>query len=105
MLSLSSAHSATLPALAFEGATKRNRPNLNIGTLVYAKVLPNANSRDAEPELTCVDLRTGKAEGFGELKATEKVDDEREKRPISSVTEKEKNVCMCWDISLALARA
>ena len=29
---------ASLSYLAFEGATKRNRPNVNIGDIVYAKV-------------------------------------------------------------------
>jgi len=30
---------ALLPALAFEGATKRNKPNLPLGALVYARVV------------------------------------------------------------------
>ena len=58
---------AQLDALAFEGATKRSKPNLKIGTLVYARVV--SALRDMEPELECVDGATGKAEGFGELKA------------------------------------
>ena len=29
---------ASLSYLAFEGATKRNRPNVNVGDIVYAKV-------------------------------------------------------------------
>lgn len=48
---------ATLPALAFEGVTRRNRPRLEAGDVVYAKVT-NA-PRDADTELTCV-LATGK---------------------------------------------
>lgn len=68
-VTLFSAHSATLPVLAFEGATRRNRPNLEIGALVYARVV-RAESW-TEPEISCVDAVTGKAEGLGELKATE----------------------------------
>jgi exosome complex component RRP40 len=56
---------ASLSALAFEGATRRNRPNLNIGDAVYARVI-SAN-RDLDPEVSCVDA-TGRAAGFGQLK-------------------------------------
>ncbi len=45
--------SALLPQLSFEGATKRNRPNLRAGDVVYARVA--SASRDMEPVLTCVD--------------------------------------------------
>lgn len=55
---------AVLPALAFEGVTKRNRPRLEPGDLVYARV--TAAPRDAETEITCV-LATGKSGGFGAL--------------------------------------
>eukprot|EP00282_Hemiselmis_andersenii_P033785 CAMPEP_0169466370 /NCGR_PEP_ID=MMETSP1042-20121227/21731_1 /TAXON_ID=464988 /ORGANISM="Hemiselmis andersenii, Strain CCMP1180" /LENGTH=237 /DNA_ID=CAMNT_0009579417 /DNA_START=15 /DNA_END=728 /DNA_ORIENTATION=+ len=61
---------AILPALSFEGATKRSRPRLNIGATVYARVCQAI--RDCEPELTCVCLTskkgwmTGQAI-FGEL--------------------------------------
>ncbi len=48
----------TLPALGFEGATRRNRPTLAPGDLVYARVA--AASRDAGPELACTDA-SGKA--------------------------------------------
>lgn len=30
---------ATLSYMAFEGATKRNRPNVHVGDIVYAKVI------------------------------------------------------------------
>ncbi|QRV77556.1 exosome complex component RRP40 [Ceratobasidium sp. AG-Ba] len=63
---IGSAHSATLDALAFEGATKRNKPNLKVGTVVYARV--SLAHRDMEPELECFDASTRKADGFGELK-------------------------------------
>ncbi|WFD22243.1 exosome non-catalytic core subunit rrp40 [Malassezia equina] len=68
-VTLFSAHSATLPVLAFEGATRRNRPNLEVGALVYARVV-RAESW-TEPEISCVDAVTGKAEGLGELKSAE----------------------------------
>ncbi|KDQ62474.1 hypothetical protein JAAARDRAFT_122257 [Jaapia argillacea MUCL 33604] len=63
---IGAAHTANLDALAFEGATKRNRPNLKIGSLVYARV--SLAHKDMEPELECFDAQSRKAEGFGELK-------------------------------------
>lgn len=63
---IGSAHQASLDALAFEGATKRNRPNLKVGSLVYARV--SLAHKDMEPELECFDAQTRKSEGFGELK-------------------------------------
>jgi exosome complex component RRP40 len=64
---------ATLPSLAFEGATKRNKPNLQVGAVVYARVA--VANRDMDPELSCVsphvkarkDWVTGETV-FGELK-------------------------------------
>ncbi len=44
---------ASLSFLAFEGATKKNRPNVQLGDIVYAKLL--VASKDMEPELVCVD--------------------------------------------------
>ncbi|KAL5501799.1 RRP40 [Sanghuangporus vaninii] len=60
------AHVATLDGYAFEGATKRNRPNLKINSLVYARV--SLAHKDMDPELECFDAQTRKSEGFGELK-------------------------------------
>lgn len=57
---------ASLHYLSFEGATKRNRPNLRNGDLIYAKVFEA--SKHAEAELTCVD-ETGRARGMGALPA------------------------------------
>jgi len=54
---------ATLSAMAFESATKRNRVTVQLGDLVYAKV--NVAFEDLEPEIVCVNLRTGKADGMG----------------------------------------
>lgn len=45
--------SASLSYLSFEGATKKNRPDVQIGDIVYAKML--VASKDMEPELVCVD--------------------------------------------------
>ncbi|TIA83750.1 hypothetical protein E3P98_00594 [Wallemia ichthyophaga] len=61
-----SASTANLDALAFEGATKRNKPNLKVGSLVYARI--SLAHRDMETELECLNPATGKAEGYGELK-------------------------------------
>ena len=55
---------ALLPQLSFEGATKRNRPNLQPGDVVYARVVEA--SRDLEPVLTCVDA-LGRSGGLGRL--------------------------------------
>jgi len=55
---------ASLSYLAFEGATKKNRPAVAVGDLVYAKLL--VASRDMEPELVCVDSY-GKKAGMGVL--------------------------------------
>ncbi|SJL07489.1 related to Exosome complex component rrp40 [Armillaria ostoyae] len=63
---IGSAHPASLDGLAFEGASKRNRPNLKIGSLVYARV--SLAHKDMEPELECFEAQTRKSEGFGELK-------------------------------------
>ncbi|XP_034668791.1 exosome complex component RRP40 [Drosophila subobscura] len=49
---IGSADIASIPYLAFEAATKKNRPDLNPGDIIYARVL-NA-SADIEPELVCV---------------------------------------------------
>lgn len=82
-MDIGSAHSASLDALAFEGATKRNKPTLKarsrysqgtlanvvpqVGSLVYARV--SLANRDMEPEVECIDPTTHKADGFGELKS------------------------------------
>ena len=44
---------AALSYLAFENATKKNRPDVNVGDVVCAKLL--IAHRDLEPELVCVD--------------------------------------------------
>ncbi|KAJ3353919.1 spermidine resistance protein [Entophlyctis luteolus] len=61
-----SAHPAALGVLAFEGATKRNRPNLEVGDLIYARV--SLANKDMEPEVECINPTTNKADGYGEIK-------------------------------------
>ena len=79
---IGSAHQASLDGLAFEGVSRRNRPNLKVcwvlilsdcevysrqvNSLVYARV--SLAHKDMEPELECFDAQTRKADGFGELK-------------------------------------
>ncbi|KAI5123122.1 hypothetical protein M0805_001477 [Coniferiporia weirii] len=65
-IDIGAAHVATLDGYAFEGATKRNKPNLKIDSLVYARV--SLAHKDMDPELECFDAQTRKAAGFGELK-------------------------------------
>ncbi|KXJ21938.1 putative exosome complex component rrp40 [Exaiptasia diaphana] len=55
---------ASLSFLAFEGATKRNRPNLQIGDVVYARL--SVANKDMEPELDCTD-GAGRSTGLGAL--------------------------------------
>ncbi|KAG5456798.1 MAG: hypothetical protein BJ554DRAFT_3353 [Olpidium bornovanus] len=59
------AHPALLDALAFEGANRRNKPQLAVGSLVYARV--SLADKDVDPELECFNPATGKADGYGEL--------------------------------------
>ncbi|KAI9903554.1 hypothetical protein N3K66_000083 [Trichothecium roseum] len=56
---------ATLPQLSFEGATKKTRPQLASGALVYARVSLANKHMDAEIE--CVSSSTGKSDGLGPL--------------------------------------
>jgi exosome complex component RRP40 len=63
---------ASLPHLAFDGASRRNKPDLPIGTLVYARVV--ATDRHSDVELTCQvsdgpkrDWVTGESQ-YGELR-------------------------------------
>ena len=57
---------ATLPQLSFEGATKKTRPVLAPGALVYARIA--SASKHMDPELECIHPSTGKSEGLGPLK-------------------------------------
>ncbi|XP_067626277.1 exosome complex component RRP40 [Eurosta solidaginis] len=55
---------ASLSYLAFEAATKKNRPDVNPGDLLYARLI--VAGRDLEPELVCVNS-TGKKGKLGVL--------------------------------------
>jgi exosome complex component RRP40 len=41
-----------LHALAFEGATRRNHPKVQVGDLVYGRLV--VANPDMEPEMSCV---------------------------------------------------
>lgn len=56
---------ATLNQLSFEGATKKTRPQLAQGNLVYARV--TLANKHMDPEIECVSSSTGKSEGLGPL--------------------------------------
>ena len=58
---------ASLSYLAFEGTSKKNRPDVLIGDLVYARLA--VASKDMEPELVCVDSH-GKKGKLGVLDYT-----------------------------------
>lgn len=71
-LSLHGTSEGLLPKLAFDGASKKNKPDLQIGSAVYARVA--AAPRAMEPQLSCQvvngpkkDWVTGESL-FGELK-------------------------------------
>ncbi len=63
-VSLGCAEVATLPVLAFEGASRKNRPMLHVGSLVYARVI--VSNKDMSPEIVCYKANL-KADGLGEL--------------------------------------
>jgi len=63
---------AVLPTLAFDGASKRNHPNLPVGSIVYCRV--ESTNPDIDPGLSCMvesgpkkDWMTGQSL-YGELK-------------------------------------
>eukprot|EP01080_Neovahlkampfia_damariscottae_P010171 gene10171-2591_t len=70
-IDLGSSSSAILSGLGFDGASKRNKPNLKQKDLVYCRVIES--NRDLEPEVTCFSIKskkdwvTGESQ-FGELK-------------------------------------
>lgn len=55
---------ATLSALAFEGATKRNKPALTVGTAVYCRV--TLASKNMEAEVSCIEPGSSKSWVSGE---------------------------------------
>ena len=56
---------ATLSSLAFEGATKRHKPNLQINDIVFARLI--VANKDMEPEISCMGEDT-KSNNLGQLK-------------------------------------
>lgn len=56
---------SALPYLSFEGATKKNRPDVQVGDLVFAKIL--VANKDFETELICMDSM-GKKQRLGVLR-------------------------------------
>ena len=52
-IDIGSGEYASLSMLAFEGATKKQKPDVQVGDVIYGKLL-NAH-REMEPELVCVD--------------------------------------------------
>lgn len=64
-IDLGSNGTALLNFSGFEGTTKKNRPNLLVGDVVYARV--SVANKDLEPELVCLDA-DNRPEGFGELR-------------------------------------
>ncbi|CCF60071.1 hypothetical protein KAFR_0I02920 [Kazachstania africana CBS 2517] len=55
----------SLSYMAFPNASKKNRPTLKIGDLVYARVC--TAEKELEAEIECVDSTTGQSSGFGLL--------------------------------------
>lgn len=53
IVDIGSSELASLSMMAFEGATKKQKPDLQIGDSVYARLL--SAHKEMEPELVCVD--------------------------------------------------
>lgn len=64
-IDIGAASYASLDSLAFAGASKRNRPHLEIGMLIYCRV--SVANRDMDPEVECM-AQDETAQGYGELK-------------------------------------
>ncbi|PSN35475.1 Exosome complex component RRP40, partial [Blattella germanica] len=58
LIDIGSSEKVSLSYLAFEGATKSNRPDIKVGDLVFAKLL--TASQDIEPELCRFLCKKGK---------------------------------------------
>mmetsp|Transcript_7693 Transcript_7693/g.28338 ORF Transcript_7693/g.28338 Transcript_7693/m.28338 type:complete len:239 (-) Transcript_7693:1770-2486(-) len=65
IIDVGAASKGLLPVLAFENASRRNRPHLNIGDAVYMRV--TSANRDIDPTFSCVNALS-KANGMGPLK-------------------------------------
>lgn len=58
-IALHGTDTAILPVLSFEGATKRNKPHLVVGTAVYARV--TRAERRCEVEISCIEPGSSKS--------------------------------------------
>lgn len=63
-LDINGTDTAMLSALAFEGATKKNKPNLGFGGCVYCRV--TRNSKNMEAEVSCVEPGSSRSWAGGE---------------------------------------
>lgn len=63
-LDINGTDTATLSAVAFEGATKKNKPHLNIGSLVYCRI--TRASKNMEAEASCIEPGSSKSWVGGE---------------------------------------
>lgn len=63
-LDINGSDTATLSMLAFQGATKKNRPNLGAGALVYCRVV--RASKNMEAEVSCIEPGSTKSWSGGE---------------------------------------
>ncbi|NXK72775.1 EXOS3 protein, partial [Amazona guildingii] len=61
-LDVGGSEQASLSYLAFEGATKRNRPNVQVGEHIYGQFV--VANKDMEPEMVCIDS-SGRSSGMG----------------------------------------
>lgn len=66
MVDINTPSLAYLSILEFEGATKRNKPDLDIGDAVYAKVV--LFQRDIEPIISCIGESSKSTNTLGPLK-------------------------------------
>ncbi|XP_054721934.1 exosome complex component RRP40-like [Uloborus diversus] len=64
LVDIGSSEPAVVDLLSFEGATKRNKPLIKIGDIIYGKII--VACRDMEPELVCINSY-GKSAGLGVL--------------------------------------
>lgn len=60
---IGSSDHAVISYLSFDGSSKRNRPNINVGDTLFGEVI--VANKHMEPEITCVDTASGKARGKG----------------------------------------
>jgi exosome complex component RRP40 len=63
-IDIGSSQSAALPELSFEGTTKRNKINLQVGDCVYGRL--SGCGPHFEPQMSCMDSN-GRANGMGLL--------------------------------------